>query len=311
MKDAKVSLVLHVGMRNTAVVDAVIARHPELKLERISISSVDELSSSVAGMSPDLILLEQDKREGNSAALCSLVESICDAPILLLAHQGAVESALQTLRGGVYNYLTEPLAEGGLYAAISDALRMKSVWRETRENSHARLSSFGRLIGSAPCMQALYETIKSVSMTDATVFVQGPSGTGKELVARAIHDSSLRASNAFIAINCGAIPPTLLESELFGHERGAFTGAVSRSVGKFEQANNGTLFLDEVTELPLDLQVKLLRIIQEMQVVRIGGKDVIPVDVRLVCASNRDVAREVREGRFREDLYYRLNVFRK
>jgi len=170
-------------------------------------------------------------------------------------------------------------------------------------------ANYAELIGTGPSMQQIYRSIKQVAFCDSTVLILGETGTGKELVARAIHSHSTRSNQQMIKVNCAALPANLTESELFGHERGSFTGAVDRQIGKFEQANNSTLFLDEIAELPLNLQVKLLRVLQEKEIDRIGGKYPITINVRIIAATNRDLKKEVDEGRFRSDLYYRLHVF--
>lgn len=302
----KSSLIVYIGTRNFDKLSVILNARPEIEL--VHINEIGGLKSILAAQAPSLIILEQTNELGNISSVLSMIQRICMAPLILIASSDKLEDAVTALRSGAYNYIPEPVSESDFTEAVIDALRKRVLWTEIHDTQSIKRTSFGRIIGSAPCMQVLYQTIINVSDTDATVLIQGPSGTGKELVARCIHENSSRSSKPFIAINCGAIPPNLLESELFGHERGAFTGAFYKRIGRFEQADGGTLFLDEVGEMPLDLQVKLLRIIQDMCVVRIGGKDSIPVNARLVCATNRNLIEEVRKGRFREDLYYRLNV---
>src|SRR5436853_3926162 len=176
-------------------------------------------------------------------------------------------------------------------------------------NQEYRERRFERIIGNSPALEAVLEQVERVAPTDSTVLIQGETGTGKELIARAIHNLSMRCGRPFIKLNCAAIPFDLLESELFGHERGAFTGAIAQKIGRFELADKGTLFLDEVGDIPPELQPKLLRVLQQQEFERLGGTRTIRVDVRLVAATNRDLARMVADGRFRSDLYYRLNVF--
>jgi DNA-binding NtrC family response regulator len=300
------SLVLYIGTDNLDDAELFIAKHPELQLG--AISNISEYPVFIEKQTPDLIVLEKTNDIKNIASTMAYIQRECNVPIIIIAAATEIDAVIVALRSGAYNFVSTPITEVPFINAIFDALRMRVVWNEIHETQTVKLTSMGQLIGSAPCMQVLYQTIRNVSASDASVFIQGPSGTGKELVAKAIHENSPRHKQPFIAINCGAIPPNLLESELFGHERGAFTGATSRRTGKFEQADKGTLFLDEIAELPLDLQVKLLRITQDMKIVRVGGKETIPVDVRIICATNRNIKEEVKSNRFREDLYYRLNV---
>ncbi len=267
-----------------------------------------EFSIASAGLAepPDAIILELSSDPDVNRPLLRNCLKRFRRPVLALLPPGSFKAAVDAVRNGAKDALEEPLNPELLIAAVRNMLPKQESGAPQAEEPVR--SSLGQIIGAAPLMQALYKRMLSVSPSDATVFIQGPSGTGKELVARAIHQHSKRASSPFIAINCGAIPQNLLESELFGHERGSFTGAASRHEGRFEQAGDGTIFLDEIAELPLDLQVKLLRVLQEMAVVRVGGKDLIPIDARVVCATNRDIHELLKAGLFREDLYYRLNV---
>jgi two-component system nitrogen regulation response regulator GlnG len=228
---------------------------------------------------------------------------------MMTAH-GTMDTAIQAMQKGAYDYLAKPfdldevvlLAERALAAArlTAEVVQLKSGLREVWE--------FGALIGRHPRMQDVYKTIGRIAASDVTVLLRGESGTGKELVARAIHHYSRRAGRAFVAVSCAAIPGTLLESELFGHERGAFTDAKERRLGKLELAHGGTFYLDEVGDMPLDLQTKLLRALQERTIERVGGNESIRIDVRVLAATNRDLDVLMKEGKFREDLYYRLNV---
>lgn len=226
-------------------------------------------------------------------------------PVVLITAHGTVDSAVEAIKQGAYDYITKPFDQEELRSIISRALA-------TEERSRKRLQAGenGRfdIIGRTPAMRDVFNLVDKIADSPTTVLVTGESGTGKELVARAIHQQSDRAGQPFIQVNCGAIPENLFESELFGHERGAFTGAVTSRPGRFELAHGGTLFLDEIGELPRDMQVKLLRVLQERRFERVGGVRSIEVDVRLVAATNRDLAAEVKSGGFREDLYYRLNV---
>ncbi len=233
-----------------------------------------------------------------------------DIIVIMITAYASVDTALNAMKAGAYDYFTKPFNLDEIKLNIRNALRSGNLAKENRmlkKELKAR-AGFSNLIGSSAAMQKVYGLIMSVASTRTNVLISGESGTGKELVARAIHDESDRKEAPFVAINCGAIPENLLESELFGHVKGAFTGAVSNKPGLAEEADGGTLFLDEITELPLLLQVKLLRFIQERNIRRVGGNTDLTVDVRIIAATNRDLADEVRAGRFREDLYYRLNV---
>jgi two-component system nitrogen regulation response regulator GlnG len=236
--------------------------------------------------------------------------SRADAPVVVMTAHGSMDTAIKAMQRGAYDYLTKPfdldevllLTERALAAArlSQEVARLRSGLREVRE--------FSALIGRHPRMQEVYKTIGRIAGTDVTVLLRGESGTGKELVARAIHHYSRRSGRPFVAVSCAAIPGPLLESEMFGHERGAFTDARERRLGKFELAHGGTLYLDEIGDMPVDLQTKLLRALQERTIERVGGHEPIAVDVRVLAATNRDLEALMKEGRFREDLYYRLNV---
>ena len=226
-------------------------------------------------------------------------------PVIVITAHGTVDTAVEALKLGAYDYITKPFEQDELRMVIDKALRREEASRGVLHEDEA-----GRfaIIGRTPSMKQVYQLIEKVADSPTTVLISGESGTGKELVARALHDHSSRRANPFVQVNCGAIPDNLFESELFGYEKGAFTGAVGSKPGRFELAHQGTLFLDEVGELPLDLQVKLLRVLQDGTFERVGGVRSITTDVRVVAATNRDLLREVKRGAFREDLYYRLNV---
>jgi two-component system response regulator HydG len=231
-------------------------------------------------------------------------------PIIMMTAYASVETAVSALKKGAYDYLTKPLDFDELKIVIERAAEHRRLKREN-ENLKARLGeTFDRhnLLGQSPAMVKLLETIAQVAPTEATVLITGESGTGKEIIANAIHYNSSRRDAPFVKINCAALTETLLESELFGHEKGAFTGAERRREGKFVQADGGSLFLDEVSEMSKAMQVKLLRVLQEREIMRVGGADVIKVDVRVIAASNKNLAEEIQKGNFREDLFYRLNV---
>jgi len=231
-------------------------------------------------------------------------------PIVLMTAYASVEMAVDALKKGAYDYLLKPLDFDKLRLTLERALEHIRLTAENRQLKRQLEAGFQRpdIIGSSPAMVRMMETVAQVAVSEATVMVTGESGTGKELVAAAIHHNSPRKEGPFVKVNCAAITETLLESELFGHEKGAFTGADRRKEGRFIQADGGSLFLDEVGEMPVSMQVKLLRVIQERELTRVGGEQVIPVDVRLIVATNQDLAQMVKAGTFREDLYYRLNV---
>lgn len=246
------------------------------------------------------------------AFLKSLKEMDPEALVIMVTAYASVDNAVEAIKAGAHDYFTKPFNIVEVKQNIRNALKIRNLERVNRllKKDLDDRTGVGGLIGSSARMSEIYALIKNVARSKTNVFITGESGTGKELVARAIHSESDRAAEPFVAVNCGAIPENLLESELFGHQKGAFTGAVSNRIGLAEQADGGTLFLDEITELPLHLQVKLLRFIQERNFRRVGGSTDIQVDIRLIAASNRDVEAEVKAGRFREDLFYRLNVIR-
>ncbi len=233
-----------------------------------------------------------------------------DLPVIMMTAFGSVEKAVEAMRKGAFDYILKPFKNEELKLTIGKAIGHYQLVRQNRQLARELQGKyhFGNIIGKSPQMQRIFELIEKVAPTKATVLITGDSGTGKELIARAIHYNSPRKDRPFISVNCGALPETLLESELFGHEKGAFSGAVSLRKGRFELANEGTLFLDEISEMSAPLQVKLLRILQEMEFERVGGSHTLKVDVRVVAASNRNLKVESANGRFRSDLYYRLNV---
>ncbi|MCW8859439.1 MAG: nitrogen regulation protein NR(I) [Deltaproteobacteria bacterium] len=234
-----------------------------------------------------------------------------DTLVIIMTAEATMEHAVSAMKHGAYDYLTKPFDLTALDAIILKAEKATAVTEQMdqlKEELQDQYSHGRSIIGNSPPMQEVYKTLGRVAGSDVTVLVTGESGTGKELIARAIHINSPRLGKPFIAINCAAIPHELLESELFGHERGAFTGATERKAGKFEQADGGTLFLDEIGDMPLELQAKLLRVLQEKEITRTGGNQTLRVDVRIVAATNQDLTELVKGKQFREDLYYRLNV---
>ncbi|MCD6306821.1 MAG: sigma-54-dependent Fis family transcriptional regulator [Deltaproteobacteria bacterium] len=233
-----------------------------------------------------------------------------DLPVIMMTAYGTIEMAVEAMKKHAYDYIQKPFENEKLKLTIKKALENRRLVKQNRLLTEALSDRFryGNLIGKSKPMLAVYDLIEKVSRSKASVLITGPSGTGKELIAKAIHYQGERKDQPFISINCGALTETLLESELFGHEKGAFTGAVAMKKGRFELADRGTLFLDEVGDMPASLQVKLLRVLQEMAFERVGGTRTVHVDVRVVSASNRNIKQDVRNGLFREDLYYRLNV---
>lgn len=230
--------------------------------------------------------------------------------VILITAYGSVETAVEAMKQGAYDYITKPFSMDELLLMVKRLLKFKELEDENvylREQIDGKYN-FEGIIGKSPKMQEVFEKIKIVSQTDATILITGESGTGKELVANAIHYNSMRKNNPFVKVSCAALPETLLEAELFGHEKGAFTGALRQKKGRFELAHTGTLFLDEIGEITPGVQVKLLRVLQERKFERVGGIETIGVDVRIICATQRDLKKEVQKGTFREDLYYRLNV---
>jgi two-component system, NtrC family, response regulator HydG len=229
-------------------------------------------------------------------------------PVIIMTAYSSVDDAVEAIKQGAHDYLTKPLDFDRLRLTLDRALEYRQVEEKRREAGSDSSGFISSIIGSAPPMMELLEMIRYVAPTEATVLVAGESGTGKELVAESLHKNSDRQGGPFIKVNCAALAESLLESELFGHEKGAFTGAERRREGKFVQASGGTLFLDEIGETSQAMQVKLLRVLQEQELQRVGGEETVKVDVRIIAATNRDLEEEVKKGAFREDLYYRLNV---
>ncbi|NTX06944.1 sigma-54-dependent Fis family transcriptional regulator [Myxococcus sp. CA051A] len=242
---------------------------------------------------------------GGMEVLSTIRSANPDVPVIIITAHGTVDSAVDAIKAGAFDYITKPFDQTELSAVVAKAAKTnESARRSVRPDLKARAA----IIGESPQMQDVYKVIDKVADTPSTVLITGESGTGKELIATALHGASSRRDKPFIKINCAAIPATLLESELFGYERGAFTGAVTSKPGRFELADGGTLFLDEIGEIPVEMQVKLLRALQEGEFERVGGIKTTRVDVRLVAATNRDLQAEIEAGRFRKDLYYRLAV---
>ena len=272
----------------------------------------EEALEKVTGFRPAIVVtdLVMPRLDGHGL-LKALRERDTDISVIILTAQGSVESAVDAIKGGAYDYLTKPVDPQRLQILLEKVVERQETIREVKalRRQLQDHGAFGRMIGSSPGMRAIYRVIEQAAPTSASVLVCGESGTGKELVAQTIHQLSPRAAAPFVAINCAAIPETLLESEIFGHEKGAFTGATERREGCFELADNGTLFLDEIAEMMPSTQVKLLRVLQERTFRRLGGRQEQSVDVRVIAATNHEPSEAVRTGKLREDLYYRLNVF--
>jgi two-component system, NtrC family, response regulator AtoC len=263
----------------------------------------------------DLVIVDLRLQDGNGLDLLRQLKQVAPRTYgILMTGYATMDTAVEAIRIGLFDYMIKPILPAQIDLVLQ---RLESLRQLESENTYLRQQQQtevggsvggGVVWGRSGLMLDILEMIKKVAQTHATVLIQGESGTGKEVVAHAIVENSLRANKPFVKVNCAAVPETLLESEFFGHERGAFTGAVARREGRFETANGGTLLLDEIAEIPMSLQVKLLRVLQEREFERVGGNKTIRVDVRLIASTNRDLQEEVRQGRFREDLFYRLNV---
>ena len=304
-------------MPRVLVVDDEIGVQESLRMllkadcEVATCGDVQSALAQIASDPPDLILLDliMPGRSGLDL-LEELSERGNTVPVVVLTATRTVSTAVEAMKRGAADYITKPFELDALRMKVRQLLQHRELEQEV-ERLRAEVQErqqLGELIGRSPAMQAVFRTIERVARPRVTVLVCGESGTGKELVARALHDLSPRSAGPFIGINCGAIPHHLTESELFGHERGAFTDAVERRIGRFEAASGGTLLLDEIGELDAAVQVKLLRALQERRIERLGSTESIPVDVRVIASTNRDLEAEVRAGRFRADLFYRINV---
>jgi two-component system response regulator AtoC len=260
---------------------------------------------------PDVLLTDLALPDGEGIELLRELEKPEATEVIVITGHATVDSAVAALRAGASDYLIKPADLERVQAVLRHAKKTSALQHEIGElrDELRRLGRFGRILGSSQRMQVLYDQLTRVAPTSATVMLIGESGTGKELAAQTIHELSRRRASAFLPLNCGAVAPQLIESELFGHERGSFTGADRQHKGFFERANGGTIFLDEITEMPMELQVKLLRVLETGTVNRVGGTQPIASDVRVICATNREPERAVSDGKLREDLYHRLNVF--
>jgi DNA-binding NtrC family response regulator len=279
--------------------------------QAVAVGSGDEALAQIAAEDFDLVITDIQMPGMNGLELMRRLKEFDSAlPVIVMTAYGTVENAVEALRIGAYDYLTKPFETDELRLTVAKALERERLLAENRY-LHQELQErygFSGIVGSSPVMQRLFEMASSVAASNASVLVSGESGTGKELIARSIHFNSQRKEKPFIVLNCAALSEGVLESELFGHEKGSFSGAVATKKGRFELAHEGTLFIDEVGEMSANAQVKLLRVIQEHEFERVGGTRTLPADVRIVAATNKNLEAAVRTGNFREDLYYRLNV---
>jgi len=280
--------------------------------EARSVGTAKEAAKALEAFDPRLLIVDIHLPDGDGIEILKAArENDPDREGIVITGQGSIDNAIEALRAGAFDYLLKPLRPAQLevvFNRLADRRRLESEV-ETLRAELQETGRLGDLVGRSPVMARIFDVIRRVAHSNAPVLITGASGSGKEVAARTIHRLSRRASKPFVAFNCGAISPTLIESELFGHERGSFTGAEKRRVGYFEEAMGGTLFLDEITEMGAELQVKLLRVLEDRTLRRVGGSQELKVDVRLISATNRDPAEAIREGKLREDLYYRLNVF--
>jgi DNA-binding NtrC family response regulator len=278
----------------------------------VSAGSLREARSRLQVEPPDVVLIDLVLPDGTGFDLLETVGEVADAAeVVVITGHASVDTAVEALRRGATDYLTKPVDISRLKTVLANVARTHELKEQIQDlrGQLRQLGHFGNLVGSSVAMQAVYDLVSRVAPTGASVLITGESGTGKELVAETVHQISRRSAKPFLALNCGAISPTLIESELFGHERGSFTGAERLHRGYFERADGGTLFLDEVSEMPPELQVKLLRVLETGSIQRVGGDKPIQVDVRAIAATNRDLDQSVADGKFRQDLLYRLKVF--
>jgi two-component system NtrC family response regulator len=292
----------------TRILGAVLE---EEGFETLTANSGPEALEILEGSDVDLVLTDMKMPQMDGIQLLEKIKTRdSELPVIMMTAHGTVDKAVEAMQKGAYSYILKPFDNDRLIIYVRKAVAMFRVIKENRDLRNAVSSqySFGSIIGKSKVMQQVFDTIRKVAPSNATVLIEGESGTGKELVAKSIHFNSPRREKPFVAVNCSALAETLLESELFGHEKGAFTGAVSMRKGRFELADTGTLFLDEIGDMSTGLQVKLLRVLQEKVFERVGGTKPIAVNIRVIAATNRNLKEEMKKERFREDLYYRLNV---
>lgn len=289
------------------IADILESNGYEVKTFSDGASAIKELESNDYDVVlTDLMMPDVDGMQVLKNAILKTPKTIC---IILTGH-GTIKSSVEAIKKGAFDYITKPVSPGELLIFVEKALKFKNL-----EEENIRLKKelkgkyhYKNIVGTSKVIKKIYDLIEKVSDTDGTILITGASGTGKELIARSIHYNSQRSDNPLVVINCGAIPETLLESELFGHEKGAFTGAYKKRIGRFEMANGGTIFLDEIGEMSPTLQIKLLRVLQEQQFERVGGTKTLHVDLRFIAATNKNLTTAINMEKFREDLYYRLNV---
>jgi two-component system NtrC family response regulator len=292
----------------TRILGAVLE---EEGFEILTANSGPEALEVLEGSDVDLVLTDMKMPLMDGIQLLEKIKTRdSELPVIMMTAHGTVDKAVEAMQKGAYSYILKPFDNDRLIIYVRKAVALFRVIKENRDLRNAVSSqySFGNIIGKSKVMQQVFDTIRKVAPSNATVLIEGESGTGKELVAKSIHFNSPRREKPFVAVNCSALAETLLESELFGHEKGAFTGAASMRKGRFELADTGTLFLDEIGDMSTGLQVKLLRVLQEKVFERVGGTKPIAVNIRVIAATNRNLKEEMNKGRFREDLYYRLNV---
>ncbi|VWB33530.1 Fis family transcriptional regulator [Burkholderia aenigmatica] len=294
---------------DTRTMLAALARMQQLSCD--TAATLEEARTLVTTLTPDLVLCDLVLPDGNGMELFDALPKNSHCEMVMTTGHASLETAIDALRRGATDYLVKPLNMQRLNSIFARVPRTTALHEEIAElrSELQRLGRFGRMLGSSPAMQAVYDAIGRVARTEASVLLTGESGTGKELAAQTVHDLSLRRRGPFLAVNCGAIATNLVESEMFGHDRGSFTGAERQHKGFFERADGGTLLLDEITEMPLESQVKLLRVLETGRLTRLGSTREIDVDVRIVAATNRDPEAAMADGKLRPDLFHRINVF--
>jgi len=295
-------------------VDSVATLQELIASEKFTVSVAHTLRDArrhIALQQPDVVLLDLQLPDGNGMELFQDPQLVANSEVVLITGHASLDTSIQALRMGAADYLVKPINITQLQGVLSRVMKPAALQAEVADLTAnlAHSGHFGLLWGRTAPMQRIYEQISRVAGTSVSVFINGESGTGKELVAQTVHDLSRRRKKPFLAVNCGAISPNLIESEIFGHEKGAFTGADKQHEGFFERASGGTLFLDELTEMPMELQVKLLRVLETGRFMRVGSTTTLDADVRVIAASNRPLLQAVQAGKLREDLLYRLNVF--
>jgi len=308
MSDRPVILVVDDDKNTRDGLQRALQRHYDVKTAESADTALELMAK---GTAVDVMLSDLRMPGTDGLALLRRVNAQHPQTVfILLTAYGSVETAVEAMKQGAYDFLTKPINLDHLDMLVARALKSRDLEKkvETLESQLNEKFGMENIIGESPAMQQVFEIIQQTAPTQASVLIQGPSGTGKELVAQAIHRLSTRAKGPFVAVHCAALSPTLLESELFGHEKGAFTGATVQRKGRFEMADGGTLFLDEVSEVDPSIQVKLLRVLEERTFERVGGEETIETDIRVIAATNRDLRAYVEQGRFREDLFFRLNV---